>query len=67
MNVNKFGIDPDMAFNNSSENDEDDIPRQIEFDHKTDETLLLLKKIFSELAANGNHGIDSSCQVDISF
>ena len=63
MNVNEFGIDPDMTFNNSSENDEEHIQAQSEFDHKIDEILELLKKLFPELVDDGNHGIDSFCQV----
>ena len=63
MNVNEFGIDPDMTFNNSSENDEDHIQAQSEFDHKIDEILELLKKLFPELVGDGNHGIDGFCQV----
>ena len=63
MNVNEFGIDPDMTFNNSSENDEEHIQAQSEFDHKIDEILELLKKLFPELVDDGNHGIESFCQV----
>ena len=63
MNVNEFGIDPDMTFNNSSENDEEHIQAQSEFDHRIDEILELLKKLFPELVDDGNHGIDSFCQV----
>ena len=63
MNVNEFGIDPDMTFNNSSENDEEHIQVKSEFDHKIDEVLELLKKLFPEFVDNGNHGIDSFCQV----
>ena len=63
MNVNEFGIDPDMTFNNSSENDEEHIQAQSEFDHKIDEILELLKKLFPELVNDGYHGIDSFCQV----
>ena len=63
MNVNEFGIDPDMTFNNSSENDEEHIQAQNEFDHKIDEILELLKKLFPELVDDGNYGIDSFCQV----
>ena len=61
MNVNEFGIDPDMTFNNSSENDEEHIQVQSEFDHKIDEKLL--EKLFPELVDDWNHGIDSFCQV----
>ena len=63
MNVNEFGIDPDMAFNNSIENDEEHIQAQRKFDCKIDEILELLKKLFPELVDDGNHGIDSFCQV----
>ena len=63
MNVNEFGIDPDMAFNNSIENDEEHIQAQRKFDYKIDEILELLKKLFPELVDDGNHGIDSFCQV----
>ena len=63
MNINEFGIDPDMTFNNSSENDEEQIQPQIEFDRKRDEILELLKKLFLELVDDGNHGIDRFCQV----
>ena len=28
MNVNEFGVDPDMTFNNSSKNDEEHIQAQ---------------------------------------
>ena len=63
MNINEFGIDPDMTFNNSNENDEEHIQAQSEFDHKIDEILELLKKFFSELVDGGNHEIDSFCQV----
>ena len=63
MNVNEFGIDPDMAFNNSIENDEEYIQAQRKFDYKIDEILELLKKLFPELVDDGNHGIDSFCQV----
>ena len=45
MNINEFGIDPDMTFNNSSENDEEQIQPQSEFDHKIDEILELLKRL----------------------
>ena len=63
MNVNEFGIDPDMAFNNSIENDEEHIQAQRKFDYKIDEILELLKKLFPELVDDENHGIDSFCQV----
>ena len=63
VDVNEFGIDPDMTFNNSSENDEEHIQVQSEFDHKIVEILELLKKLFSKLMDDGNHGIDSFCQV----
>ena len=63
MNVNEFGIDPDMTFNNSSENNEEHIQAQSEFDHKIDEILELLKKLFPELVDDGNHEIDSFRQV----
>ena len=63
LNVNEFGIDPDMAFNNSVENDEEHIQAQRIFDYKIDEILELLKKLFPELVDDGNHGIDSFCQV----
>ena len=63
MNVNEFGIDPDMTFNNSIENDEEYIQAQGEFDHKIDEILELLKKLFPKLVDDGNHGIYSFCQV----
>ena len=63
MNVNEFGIDPDMAFNNSIENDEEHIQAQRKFDYKIDEILELLKKLCPELVDDGNHGIDSFCQV----
>ena len=63
MNANEFGIDPDMKFNNSSENVEKHIQAQSEFDHKIDEILELLKKLFPELVDDENHGIDSFCQV----
>ena len=63
MNINEFGIDPDMTFNNSSKNDEEHIQAQSEFDHKIDEILELLKKLFPELVDDGNHEIDSFCQV----
>ena len=61
MNVNEFGIDSDMTVTNSSENDEEHIQVQSEFDHKIDEKLL--EKLFPELVDDGNHGIDSFCQV----
>ena len=48
MNINEFGIDLDMTFNNSSENDEEQIQPQSEFDHKIDEILELLKKLFPD-------------------
>ena len=67
MNVNEFGIDLDIAFNNSSENDEKYTQAQNEFDHKIDEILELLKKLFPELVDDGNHGIDSFCQVRNEF
>ena len=63
MNVNEIGIDSDMIFNNSSENDEEHIQAQGKFDHKIDEILELLKKLFPKLVDDGNHGIDSFCQV----
>ena len=63
MNINEFGIDSDMTFNNSSENDEEQIQPQSEFDHKIDEIIEFLKKLFPELVDDGNHGIDSFCQV----
>ena len=63
MNINEFGIDTDITFNNSSENDEDYSEAQGEFDHKIDKILELLKKLFPELVGDGNHGIDSFCQV----
>ena len=63
MNVNELRIDPNMTFNNSSENDGEHIQAQSEFDHKIDEILELLKKLFPELVNEGNHGIDSFCQV----
>ena len=45
MNINETGIDLDMTFNNSSENDEEQIQPQSEFDHKIDEILELLKRL----------------------
>ena len=63
MNVNELRIDPNMTFNNSSENDGEHIQAQSEFDHRIDEILELLKKLFPELVDDGNHGIDSFCQV----
>ena len=63
MNVNEFGIDLDMTFNNSRENDEEHIQAQSEFDHRIDEILELLKKLFPELVDDGNHGIYSFGQV----
>ena len=63
MDVNEFGIDPDMTFNNSSESDEEHIQAQSEFDHKIDEILELLKKHSPELADDWNHRIDCFCQV----
>ena len=63
MNVNEFRIDPDVTFNNSSENDEEHIQVQSKFDNKIDEILELLKELFPELVHDGNQGIDSFCQV----
>ena len=63
LNINEFGINPDMTFNNSSENDEEHIQAQSEFDHKINEILKLLKKLFPELVNDGNRGIDSFWQV----
>ena len=63
MNVNEFGVDPDMRFNNSSENNEEHIQAQSEFEHKIDEILEFLKKFYPELVDDWNHGIDSFCQV----
>ena len=63
MNINEFGIDTDITFNNSSENDEEYSEAQGEFDHKIDEILELLKKLFPELVGDENHGIESFCQV----
>ena len=63
MDVNEFGIDPDMTFSNSSEDDEEHIQERSQFDHNIDEILELLKKLFRELVDGGNHGIDSFCQV----
>ena len=63
MNINEFGIDPGMKFNNSSEKDEEQIQPQSEFDHKVDELLELLKKLFPEFVDDGNYGIDSFCKV----
>ena len=63
MNINELRIDPNMTFYNSSENDGEHIQAQSEFDHKIDEILELLKKLFPELVNEGNHGIDSFCQV----
>ena len=63
MNITEFGIDPDMTFNNSSEKDEEQIQPKSEFDHKIDELLELLKKLFHGFVDNENHGIDSFCKV----
>ena len=52
-----------MTCNNSSENDEERMQTQSEFDHKIDEILEPLKKLFPELVNDGYHGIDSFCQV----
>ena len=54
----EFGIDPDIIFNNSSENDEEHIQTQSEFDHKIDEILELLK-VFPELVDDVNYGTGS--------
>ena len=63
MNANEFGIDPDMTFNNSSEKDEDHIQAQSKFDHKIDEILEVLKKLFPELVDDEDHEIHSFRQV----
>ena len=63
LELNGMNIDPDVTFNNSCENDEEQIQSQSEFDHKIDETLELLETLFPELVNDGNHGIDSFCQV----
>ena len=63
MNVNELRIDPNMTFNSSSENDGEHIQAQSEYDRRIDEILELLKKLFPELVNDGNHGIDSFCQV----
>ena len=41
------GIDPDMTFNNSSENDEEHIQAQSEFDHKIDKIVVKWKDLWS--------------------
>ena len=63
MNANEFGIDPDMTFNNSSEKDEDHIQAQSKFDHKIDEILEVLKKLFPELVDDEDHEIHGFRQV----
>ena len=63
LELNGMNIDPDVTFNNCCENDEEQIQSQSEFDHKIDEILELLETLFPELVNDGNHGIDSFCQV----
>ena len=63
MNINEFGNDPDKTFSNSSENDEERLQVQSVFDHRIDEILELLIKIFIELVDDGKHGIDTLCAV----
>ena len=58
----EFGIDPDIIFNNSSENDDEHIQTQSEFDHKIDEILELLK-VFPELVDDVNYGAGSFWKV----
>ena len=48
------------TYNNSSE---EHIQAKSKFDHKIDQILELLRKLFPELLDDGIHEIDSFCQV----
>ena len=66
-NNNEFGIDPDMTCNNSSENDEERMQTQSEFDHKIDEILEILKKLFPELVNDGTMELAVFVKFEMSF
>ena len=56
-----------MTCNNSSENDEERMQTQSEFDHKIDEILEILKKLFPELVNDGTMELAVSVKFKMSF